>query len=169
MFCANVQGVSSDYRSVETCLMAGVGGNFVPTPVGSTRAGRHLPNRKRWCGGTIEFKLHCLRPQLRCNQSHCSWLAFEPGSDLAGDLRGCRDCSDYVVAQTFVRWQRIRKAGGCAVPTKTPPTTYVHPPRWDPKSHPFSNPPREPGAYYAAPQPAKPVPAKPTGPRPSWM
>ena len=51
---------------------------------------------------------------------------------------------------------------------KTPPKTYVHPPRWDPKSHPYYVAPREPGAYYPPPKPVKPVPTKPQGPRPGW-
>src|SRR6185369_15714838 len=43
-----------------------------------------------------------------------------------------------------------------------------YPPRWDPKSHPFYVPPRDPGAPLLAPQPVKPVRAKPKGPRPGW-
>jgi hypothetical protein len=43
-----------------------------------------------------------------------------------------------------------------------------YPPRWDPKSHPFYVPPRDPGAPLLAPQPVKPVPAKLKGPRPGW-
>ena len=53
-------------------------------------------------------------------------------------------------------------------PEVKPMCASGYPPFIDPKSHPFYTPPREPGAYYAAPQPVKPVPAKPKGPRPGW-
>ena len=45
-----------------------LGGNFVPA-ARPGRTGRAPPqpflNRKRWCGGTVEFKLHCLRPLVQ--------------------------------------------------------------------------------------------------------